>query len=135
MIVADTNLIAYFFIKGDFTDQANAIFHKDPEWIAPLLWRSEFRNVLALYIRKRFLKLAEAVDLMQVAELLMKGMEYLVPSVNILKLTEESQCSAYDCEFVALAEQFDLELVTSDALIIQKFPDTAVHMSEFIKAS
>ena len=64
----------------------------------------------------------------------MKGMEYLVPSVNILKLAEESQSSAYDCEFVALAKQFDLELVTSDALIIQKFSDTAVHMSEFIKA-
>ncbi len=134
MIVADTNLIAYFFIKGDFTDQANATFHKDPDWIAPLLWRSEFRNVLALYIRKGFLILAEAVDLIQEAELLMKVMEYLVPSVNILKLADESQSSAYDCEFVALAKQFDLELVTSDALIIQKFSDTAVHMSEFIKA-
>ena len=135
MIVADTNLIAYFFIKGDFTDQASATFHKDPEWIAPLLWRSEFRNLLALYIRKGFLNLAEAVDLIQEAELLMSGMEYLVPSVNLLKLAEESQSSAYDCEFLALAKQFDLKLVTSNALIIQKFPDTAVHMSEFIKAS
>jgi hypothetical protein len=73
VIVADTNLIAYFFIKGEFTDQANAVFRKDPEWIAPLLWRSEFRNVLALYIRKGFLNLVEAIDLMQEAELLMKG--------------------------------------------------------------
>lgn len=135
MIVADTNLIAYFFIKGDFTDQANAVFYKDPEWAAPLLWRSKFRNVLALYIRKGFLNLVEAVELMQEAELLMKGMEFLVPSLNILKLTEESRCSAYDCEFVALAEQFDLELVTSDSLILKKFPGTAVHMSEFIKSS
>jgi predicted nucleic acid-binding protein len=135
VIVADTNLIAYFLIKGDFTDQANATFHKDPEWIAPILWRSEFRNVLALYIRKGFLNFDEAVDLMQEAELLMKGMEYLVPSINILKIAEESQSSAYDCEFVALAKQFGLELVTSDSIIIQKFPDTAVHMSKFIKAS
>jgi len=135
VIVADKNLIAYFFIKGDFTDQANAVFHKDPEWAAPLLWRSEFRNVLALYIRKGFLIFVEAVDLMQEAELLMKGMEFLVPSLNILKLTEESKCSAYDCEFVALAEQFDLELVTSDSLLLKKCPGTAVHMSEFIKSS
>jgi predicted nucleic acid-binding protein len=135
VIVADLNLIAYFFIKGEFTDQANAVFHKDPEWIAPLLWRSEFRNVVALYIRKGFLNLVEAVDLIQEAELLMKGMEYLIPSLNILKLTEESQCSACDCEFVALAKQFDLELVTSDTLILKKFPGTAVHMSEFIKTS
>jgi predicted nucleic acid-binding protein len=135
VIVADTNLIAYFFIKGDFTDQADAVFHKDPEWAAPLLWRSEFRNVLSLYIRKGFINLVEAVDLMQEAELFMKGMEFLVPSLNILKLTEESKCSAYYCEFVALAEQFGLELVTSDSLILKKFPGTAVHMSEFIKPS
>ena len=133
MIVADTNLIAYFFIKGDFTDQASAVFHKDPEWAAPLLWRSEFRNVLALYIRKGFLNLFEAVDLIQEAEILMNGMEFLVPSLNILKLTEESRCSAHDCEFVALAKQLELELVTSDTLILNKFPGTAVHMSEFIK--
>jgi predicted nucleic acid-binding protein len=72
---------------------------------------------------------------MQEAELFMKGMEFLVPSLNILKLTEESKCSAYDCEFVTLAEQFGLELVTSDSLLLKKFPDTAVHMSEFIKSS
>jgi predicted nucleic acid-binding protein len=135
VIVADTNLIAYFFIKGDFTDQADAVFHKDPEWAAPLLWRSEFRNVLSLYIRKGFLNLVEAVDLMQEAELFMRGMEFLVPSINILKLIEESKCSAYDCEFVTLAEQFGLELVTSDSLLLKKFPGTAVHMSEFIKPS
>jgi predicted nucleic acid-binding protein len=135
VIVADTNLIAYFFIKGDFTDQADAVFHKDPEWAAPLLWRSEFRNVLSLYIRKGFINLVEAVDLMQEAELFMKGMEFLVPSLNILKLTEESKCSAYDCEFVTLAEQFGLELVTSDSLLLKKFPGTAVHMSEFMKSS
>ena len=110
-------------------------YFKDPEWIAPHLWRSEFRNVLALYIRKGFLNLVEAVDLIQEAEFLMKGMEYLVPSLNILKLTKESQCSAYDCEFVALAQQFDLELVTSDTLILKNFSGTAVHMSEFIKTS
>ncbi|MGD8298881.1 MAG: type II toxin-antitoxin system VapC family toxin [Desulfobacterales bacterium] len=135
MIVADTNLIAYFFIKGDFTDQADAVFHKDPEWAAPLLWRSKFRNVLSLYIRKGFINLVEAVDLMQEAELFMNGMEFLVPSLNILKLTEESKCSAYDCEFVILAEQFGLRLVTSDSLLLKKFPGTAVHMSEFMKSS
>ena len=135
MIVADTNLIAYFFIKGDFTDHAQAVFDKDPAWIAPLLWRSEFRNVLALYIRKGFLNLIEALDLIQEAELLMNGMEYLVSSLNILSLVKESQCSAYDCEFVVLAQQLDLKLVTSDSHILKKFPGIAVPISEFGKGS
>jgi predicted nucleic acid-binding protein len=135
VIVADTNLIAYFFIKGDFTDHAQAVFDKDPAWIAPLLWRSEFRNVLALYIRKGFLNLIEALDLIQEAEFLMNGMEYLVSSLNILSLVKESQCSAYDCEFMVLAQQLDLNLVTSDSLLLKKFPGIAVPISEFGKSS
>jgi len=48
LIVADTNLIAYFLVKGPHTREAEAVYEKDPEWAAPLLWRSEFRNVLIL---------------------------------------------------------------------------------------
>ncbi len=29
----------------------------NPLWIAPILWKSEFRNVLALYIRQGYLSL------------------------------------------------------------------------------
>ena len=132
MIVADTNLIGYFFIKGDFTDTAKAVFKKDAAWIAPLLWRSEFRNVLSLYMRKRFLSLPQALDLMGEAEFLMSGMEYSVPSSTVLGLAENSRCSAYDCEFVALAQELDVILVTSDSLILKEFPSISVHISKYV---
>lgn len=132
MIVADTNLIAYFFITGDHTDAAQAVFKKDPGWIAPLLWRSELRNVLALYMKKGFLSIAQAHDIMREAEFLMTGMEYFVPSSKVLSLVETSRCSAYDCEFVALAQQLDLKLVTSDRLILKEFPAITVHTSEYV---
>ena len=132
MIVADTNLIAYFFIEGDFTDTAQAVFKKDHTWIAPLLWRSEFRNILALYLRKGFLSLPQALDLMGEAEFLLRGMEYAVPSSTVLGLAENSRCSAYDCEFVALAQELDLILVTSDSQILKEFPSLAVHITEFV---
>ncbi|MGK7895136.1 MAG: VapC toxin family PIN domain ribonuclease, partial [Xenococcus sp. (in: cyanobacteria)] len=54
MIVADTNVIAYLFLQGERTEQAETLLLFDSEWIAPYLWRSEFRNILALYIRQSY---------------------------------------------------------------------------------
>ncbi|MCO6439628.1 MAG: hypothetical protein J5I81_00810 [Nitrococcus mobilis] len=56
MIVADTNLLIYILLAGEHTLAAERVFQRDPEWAAPLLWRSEFRNVLALYLRSCLVK-------------------------------------------------------------------------------
>jgi predicted nucleic acid-binding protein len=53
MIVTDTNLLAYLFLGGPGTILARAVFIRDSEWAAPFLWRSEFRSVVAKYLRKR----------------------------------------------------------------------------------
>ncbi len=50
MMVADTTLISYYTIQGEHTKTAVEVRRKDPEWAAPLLWRSEFLNVLWLYV-------------------------------------------------------------------------------------
>lgn len=52
MIVVDTNLIGYLYLESQYAPQAEQTLRKDADWVAPLLWRSEFRNVLALYLRK-----------------------------------------------------------------------------------
>jgi predicted nucleic acid-binding protein len=49
MIVADTNLIVYLLVSGEFTDSAKAVRLADSAWIAPGLWRSKFCNVVSLY--------------------------------------------------------------------------------------
>ena len=46
MIVVDTNIIAYLHISGEFTPVAIQALEKDPHWIVPPLWQSEYRNVL-----------------------------------------------------------------------------------------
>lgn len=55
MIVVDTNIIGYLFLASPRSTEAEQAFLKDPQWAAPILWRSELRNVLGLYIRKQVL--------------------------------------------------------------------------------
>jgi predicted nucleic acid-binding protein len=126
VIVVDTNILVYLVLPGDFTSAAEALFQKDPVWIAPWLWRSEFRNVLALYVRQKLLTLQEALDIQTAAERLMSGNEFQIESHDVLKLAADSGEAAYDCEFVALAHRLGVPLVTADKKLLRAFPNVAV---------
>jgi len=52
MIVVDSNILACLYLPGEFTEPAEVLFESDPDWAAPVLWRSEFRNILATYVRR-----------------------------------------------------------------------------------
>lgn len=132
MIVVDTNLIAYLFLNSDHSAQAEQILRSDPDWAAPLLWRSELRSVLFLYLRKQLLVLADAQVIMGEAQRLMRGREYEVNSEQILNLATSSACSAYDCEFVALASDLGVPLVTVDRQLLQQFPRPAISPEQFL---
>jgi predicted nucleic acid-binding protein len=131
VIVVDANLIAYLLISGDYTAQARGALRKQPEWVAPRLWRSEFRNVLATYMRRGELPLADAIRFMDEAEFLMQRGTFEIESSRVLKLAACSGLSAYDCEFVALAQELRAPLVTTDRQVLTGFPETAVALGQF----
>jgi len=135
VIVTDTNLIAYLLLGGTGTSTARAVFIHNPNWAAPLLWRSEFRNILAGYLRRGELQIGDAITVQRKAEELLAGREHLVRSERVLRLVESSTCSAYDCEFVALAEQLKVPLVTADRRILRNFPSVAVNPSRYVEDS
>ena len=132
MIVVDTNVVSYFYLNSDYSSLAENVFKKDSRWSVSFLWRSEFRNVLSLYIKKKLLTLAEAIEIFEFAEELLKNNEYNVNSVQVLDLSYESGCSAYDCEFVNLAKDLNVPLVTEDKKVLSSFPDTAISMKKFV---
>jgi predicted nucleic acid-binding protein len=126
VIVVDTNVVAYLHLSGEFTARAEALLQKDPEWVAPLLWRSELRNLLAGYLRRKTLSFEEAREIQAEAESLIAGSEYEVDSQHVLELVRDSDCSAYDCEFAALATRLEVKLVTSDSKLLKAFPKLAI---------
>ncbi len=129
MIVVDSNVLAYLYLPGEYTAAAEALFERDPEWAVPILWRSEFRNILAGYMRRRALTFAQAHELQREAEGLLTGSEFELDSLPVLELVRDSDCSAYDCEFVALAIKLGTKLVTMDSKLLRAFPTRALALS------
>lgn len=125
MIVVDSNVIAYLYLPGEFTPAAEALLERDLAWAAPPLWRSELRNILAGYLRRGRLSLDQATAIQREAEALLAPAEADVDSEAVLRLAAQSGCTAYDCEFVALAQALDVPLVTMDAALLKAFPRIA----------
>lgn len=132
MIVVDTNTIAYLYLPSDYSDDVETLLRKDADWIAPLLWRSELRNILALYVRNGMITFGDAAEVQQQAEALLSGNEYEVNSLEVFQIANESGCSAYDAEFISLAKNTGTRLITADKKILRAFPDIASAARDFI---
>ena len=129
MIVVDSNVLAYLYLPGEYTPAAEALLERDAEWAAPVLWRSELRNILAGYMRRKSLTFDQACSLQNEAERLLTGMEFEVDSSAVLELVKGSDCSAYDCEFIALAIKLRTKLVTMDKKLLRAFPARTVALT------
>jgi len=133
VIVADNSLLVYFWLPSDFAELAEAAKHRDKVWASPILWRSEFRNVLAGYLRRKTLTEAEANAAYLNVQKDLGANEYSVPTERIIKLVLASDCTAYDCEYVALAMDLGVPMVTADKQVLSAFPKIAVSMGKFVK--
>jgi predicted nucleic acid-binding protein len=131
VIVVDNSVLVYFWLPGDFAELAEAAKAQDGVWAAPVLWRAEFRNVLAGYLRRKLLTEAEANEAFLNAQKDLGAQEFTVPTERILKLVLASDCTAYDCEYVALAQDLGVPLVTTDRQVLRAFPKIAMALEKF----
>jgi predicted nucleic acid-binding protein len=131
VIVVDANILVYLFLPSDFGSLAVQARRKDEVWLAPYLWRSEFRNALLHYVRLRKITLAQAQDCQEAAIAMMEGREQAVDGNEVLALAAETGCTAYDCEYAALARRTRVPLVTMDKQLLKAFPKIALSLREF----
>lgn len=134
MIVVDTNVLLSLYLPTSVSALADAALQKDPTWIAPSLWLTEMRNAITTLVRARRVDIDHGLAAIEAAEMLMAERSYAVPSSDVLRLAEKSGCSAYDCEFVALAEALETRLVTVDKRLALKFPKIATPIERFAKS-
>lgn len=131
MIVVDANVVVYLLTPGSHSELAWAAAERDDDWRVPALWRSEVRNALLEFVRAGQLDATDAIASMNRAERLLIGSSHEVDSAHVLELAISSGCSAYDCEYVSLAQTLDVRLVTSDREILAAFPERAVDLQAY----
>jgi predicted nucleic acid-binding protein len=134
VIVADTSLIATLLIPTAANALAEAVLRKDSQWMAPLLWRYEFRNALVTQSRFKGLRLEKAASLFEHAERVIIEPYIEVEPAVILRLALTRKLSAYDAEFVAIAHALALKLVTLDRGILRAVPEIALSPEAFMAA-
>ena len=132
MIVVDSNVIAYYWINGPLNEAAQQVWTKDPDWHVPFLWRSEVRSILTGYLRDGTLNARQIAQVMTAAEAAFSGREHLASSEMVFRIVGETSLSAYDAEFVALAQALAVPLVTADKVVLKAFPARARTMEAFV---
>ncbi len=132
MIVADTNLIAQLILSLDQTSQAQAIYRINSDWRMPRLWRHEFLNVLASYLRFDRVPIATLRTAWERAQRLFEDSDSDVDMLHVLQLAGERNISAYDAQYLALAQGLGATLITEDRKLLRAAPREAVSMKQYI---
>jgi predicted nucleic acid-binding protein len=134
VIVADTNLVAYLLLKGDNSPAALRARAKDRNWAAPPLLCYELANIFGQSMRQNRLERDEATRMYRRAMSLVRIEAVQPDPLDIFKLVESSESSPYDLQFVWLAMELNVQLVTADRKLAEAFPDVAVLITEFAPA-
>ena len=133
MIVVDANIIAYLFIPGEHSEIVERVLKRDSKWAVPLLWRSEFCNILYKYIRFKKMGIETAVKTAEAAQRFLSAAEFAVSFYKVLELASQTSCSAYDCEYVVLASDLRVPLLTTDKKLLKTFPKIAMPCDHYVK--
>ena len=132
MIVVDTNVLVYTVVTSPQTAVAQQVLSADPDRLFPPLWRYEFTSAVATLVRGGALSAAQAEDAITEAERLVAGREQAVDQLAALRAAIAFDLSAYDGQYVALAQDRNVRCVTTDRRMLRNAPAVAVSPADFI---
>lgn len=100
-------------------------------WCLPQVWRHEFLNVLATHALHGGASPKEAAVVWQEALALLTDSELPVDMRRALRISTQFGFSAYDAQYVVLAQSLGVRCVTEDRRLARAFPDVAISMDAF----
>lgn len=131
MIVVDANTIAYLVFPSDLTRHAQKVRKRDREWMTPFLSTYELLSVMAQYIDGQLLPRDVALKNVRRGFVAVTFITDEPDALEIFQLHQQSQCSTYDCVYIAAARKLRCPLVTADKKLLRGFPNEAVHPANF----
>lgn len=135
MIVVDANILLYAMIDCDATLLTQELKNKDPDWRAPPLLIHEVLNVLVTHERRGMLALDQCRELLRGATAFMGAAEIAVNVELALDMAARLRITGYDAQYVALAQQLGVTLVTEDRKLREAAPGIALSLSEYLASS
>ena len=132
MIVADTTLLANFYLEEGSQGEAMAVFERDEDWYASPLWRFELHSTLLKYIRARRLTISRCERILAKAGGLLHERERETSDAQVLQAAIGYGISAYDATHVALARQLRVPLITFDKKLVRAVPGIARSPEDFL---
>lgn len=133
MIVADVNVLVYLLTDTPQRSLAKALYERDSDWRLPPLWRHELVNVLATLTRNGVIDPQPARQAWRNAFHLFAAGERELDLEEALSLAMESGISAYDAQYVALAQALDTWLVSEDQRLQRSFPNRVASLGQAIE--
>jgi predicted nucleic acid-binding protein len=122
MLLVDTNIVAYLLINGDYTEAAQELRRRDPDWRSEAFLLVEFTNVLASSVARKRMTLSLAEDFLAKVSSLFDGKLGRIPHASVLAIAARHRVSAYDARFLALADRIRSRLVTEDTRLRSAAP-------------
>jgi predicted nucleic acid-binding protein len=133
MIVVDVNIIAYYIIEGERTNEVAKLRHVDAEWMLPAFWNIEFQSILWKYVRVGGMPAEQALSLLDRAISIVSENEVSPPVDKTLRDALSLGITVYDAQYVSLANQLGVPCITEDKALLKACPGLAVSMHDFIR--
>lgn len=135
MIVVDANVIVYRAVIGGKTTLARQVAQVDSDWAVPLLCKHELANVLLQQMKQNRLSREDLPAAWTDFEAIIGNNEHAVSLPSVALLAHERGITAYDAQYVWLAQDLSIKLITEDRELLASSPREALSMEQFIEAA